>query len=303
MSVEVIEGAGPSAIAMAYERFGDPEAPPVLLVMGLGMQMIGWADGFCSALVAHGLRVIRFDNRDVGLSSHLHGAPTPDVLAALAGDPSSASYSLSDMAADTVGLLDALELDSAHFVGASMGGMIAQTIAIEHPDRVRSLTSIMSTTGDGTVGQATRDAFGALLTPPASSRREAMDRAVSIFRVIGSPGFELDEAEVRKRAALSYDRADDPLGVGRQLLAVVASGDRTAGLRSVRAPTLVLHGADDPLVDVSGGRATGAAIPGAELVVLDGMGHDLPSALWPEITARIAALVRQAERADVQAPD
>jgi pimeloyl-ACP methyl ester carboxylesterase len=254
MSPEVIRGASPSGIDIAYERFGDRDAPPVLLVMGLATQMLGWPDEFCSALVARGLHVIRFDNRDVGLSTHLHDARQPDVMAALSGDSSSASYTLSDMADDSVGLLDALELDSAHIVGASMGGMIAQAIAIEHPKRVRSLTSIMSTTGDATVGQATQEALSALLAPPATSRQEAVNRTVSIFRVIGSPGFELDEADLRERAGLAYDRADDPLGVARQLLAIIASGDRTASLRSVNVPSLVLHGADDPLVDVSGGR-------------------------------------------------
>jgi pimeloyl-ACP methyl ester carboxylesterase len=297
MSVEVISGVGPSNIDVACERFGDPEAPPVLLVMGLATQMLGWPEGFCSALAAHGLHAIRFDNRDVGLSTHLHDAPQPDVMAALSGDTSSASYTLSEMAADTVGLMDALDLDSAHVVGASMGGMIAQTVAIEHPSRVRSLTSIMSTTGDPAVGQATQQALGALLAPPASSREEAIERTVSVFRVIGSPGFELDEPELRERAGLAYDRADDPLGVGRQLLAIIASGDRTAGLRSVHVPTLVLHGAQDPLVDVSGGRATAEAVPDAELVVSEGMGHDLPEALWPEFTERIASLVSRVEAA------
>jgi pimeloyl-ACP methyl ester carboxylesterase len=199
------------------------------------------------------------------------------------------------MASDCVGLLDALELGSAHIVGASMGGMIAQTIAIEHPDRVRSLTSIMSTTGDSSVGKATQEALGALLSPPGTTRQEAVERTVSIFRIIGSPGFELDEGELRDRAALSYDRAEDPLGVARQLVAIVASGDRTASLRSVNVPTIVLHGAEDPLIDVSGAVATANAVPGADLAVYDGMGHDLPRALWPEMTARIGDLVRRAE--------
>ena len=291
----MIRGAGPPGIDIAYERFGDRDAPPVLLVMGLATQMLGWHEEFCSALVACGLHVVRFDNRDVGLSTHMHDARAPDVMAALSGDSSSASYTLSDMAGDSVGLLDALELDAAHIVGASMGGMIAQTIAIEHPNRVRSLTSIMSTTGDQTMGQATQEALGALLAAPATTRQEAVERTVSIFRVIGSPGFELDEADLRERAGLSYDRADDPLGVARQLLAIIASGDRTASLRSVNVPTLVLHGADDPLVNVSGGRATADAIPGAELVIFDGMGHDLPRPLWPEITARIDGVVQRAE--------
>ena len=295
MSLEVIRGAGPSGIDIAYERFGDHDEPPVLLVMGLATQMLGWHEEFCSALVAHGMHVIRFDNRDVGLSTHLHDARQPDVMAALSGDFSSASYTLSDMAGDSVGLLSALEIDSAHIVGASMGGMIAQTIAIEHPSRVRSLTSIMSTTGDATVGQATQEALAALLSAPATSRQEAADRTVSIFRVIGSPGFELDEVDLRERAGLAFDRADDPLGVARQLLAIIASGDRTASLRSVDVPTLVLHGADDPLVDVSGARATADAIPDAELLIFDGMGHDLPRALWPEVAARIGDVVQRSE--------
>jgi len=295
MSVAMTRSAGPSGIDVAYERFGDLEAPPVLLVMGLGTQMLGWHQEFCAQLVGRGLQVIRFDNRDVGLSTHFSAAPAPDVMAALSGDPSSASYTLSDMAADSVGLLDALSLDSAHIVGASMGGMIAQTIAIEHPNRIRSLTSIMSTTGNSAVGQASQQAIGALLSPPALDRQEAVDRTVSIFRIIGSPGFDLDEAELREQAGLSYDRADDPLGVARQLLAIIASGDRTERLRSISVPTLVIHGAGDPLVDVSGGRATAAAVPGAELDVIEGMGHDLPRALWPEITERIAALVQCAQ--------
>jgi pimeloyl-ACP methyl ester carboxylesterase len=295
VTVEIAPAAGPARLNIAYERFGDPDAPPVLLIMGLGTQMLGWPDGFCDALAARGLHVIRFDNRDVGLSSHVCDAPTPDVRAALTGDPSSASYRLSDMAADTVGLLDHLGLDSAHLVGASMGGMIAQTVAIESPDRVRSLTSVMSSTGDPAVGQATQRALMALLSPPATTREEAIERTVSIVRVIGSPAFELDEADVRWRTGLAYDRSNDPIGVGRQLVAIAASGDRTEALRSVAVPTLVLHGADDPLVDVSGGRATAGAVPGAELVVFDGMGHHLSRELWGEIARHIDELVRRAE--------
>ena len=301
MTVEVIHDAGPSGIDIAYERLGDSGAPPVVLVMGLGSQMVAWPDGFCAALVAEGLQVIRFDNRDVGLSTHFHDAPTPDVMAALQGNTSSAAYTVTDMAGDCVGLLDALELDSAHIVGASMGGMIAQMVAIEYPDRVRSLTSIMSTTGDLAVGQGRPEALAALLSPPATTREQAVDRTIAIFWVIGSPGFEHDEAEMRHRATVSFDRANDPLGVTRQTVAVIASGDRTEALRSLDVPTLVLHGAADPLVDVSGARATAEAVPDAELVIFDGMGHDLPRELWPQMAARICDLVQRAEaRAEAQ---
>jgi len=295
MSVEIARGVGPDRLDIAYERSGDSGSPPVLLLMGLGTQMLGWPDGFCGALVGQGLHVIRSDNRDIGLSSHMSDAPAPDLAAIFRGDTSSASYTLSDMAADTVGLLDALRLDSAHLVGASMGGMIAQTVAIEHPRRVRSLTSIMSSTGDPSVGQSTREAMAALLSPPATTRAEAIERTLAVLRVIGSPGFELDEADVRRRTGLAFDRAHDPVGVARQLAAIAASGDRTAALRSVSVPTLVLHGADDPLVNVSGGRATARAIPGAELVVLDGMGHHLSRELWAEIARHIGDLVARAE--------
>ncbi len=295
MSVEIAHCVGPARIDIAYERFGDPALPPVLLLMGLGTQMLGWPDGFCDALVGRGVQVIRSDNRDIGLSSHLTDAPAPDLAAIFRGDTASASYTLSDMAADTVGLLDALGLDGAHLVGASMGGMIAQTVAIEHPHRVRSLTSIMSTTGDPSVGQSTREAIAALLSPPATTRDGAIERTVSILRVIGSPGFELDEADVRWRTGVAYDRGHDPVGVARQLAAVAASGDRTGALRAVSVPTLVLHGADDPLVNVSGGRATAQAVPGAEFVEFAGMGHHLSRELWGEIARHIGEHVTRAE--------
>ena len=290
-----IRRASVGSVELAYETFGDPADPPVLLVMGFATQMLGWPDEFCRLLAARNLFVVRFDNRDIGLSTHLHDAPPPDVMAAVAGDTSSASYTLSEMAGDTVGLLDALGLTSAHLVGISMGGMIAQTVAIEHPERVRTLTSIMSTTGDPSVGGATPEALGALLAPPATTREEAQARAVAAYRVIGSPGYPLDEEALRERAGLSFDRAHDPAGVGRQLLAILASPDRTPRLAEIGVPTLVIHGAQDTLVNVSGGRATAAAIPGSELAVLEGMGHVLPRELWPDLVDRIAAHVARVE--------
>jgi pimeloyl-ACP methyl ester carboxylesterase len=284
-------------VELAYETFGSPEGAPLLLVMGLATQMIGWPDDLCRMLAERGLYVVRFDNRDIGLSTHLDSAGAPDVLAVMGGDHSRVAYRLADMAEDTAGLLDALGLDSAHVVGASMGGMIAQSLAIRHPERVRSLTSIMSTTGDPAVGAPAEAALGVLLAPPATDRDSAVQRAVDTYRVIGSPGFEFDEHGLRERAGLSFDRAYDPAGVARQLAAILASPDRTADLARVAVPTLVVHGAQDALVDVSGGRATAAAIPGAELFVVDGMGHDLPRAVWPELADRITALVDRVERA------
>jgi pimeloyl-ACP methyl ester carboxylesterase len=283
-------------IELAYETFGDQADPPLLLIMGLATQMIGWPDEFCTGLAERGLFVVRFDNRDIGLSTHLDDRGAPDMGALLGGDRSQARYALADLADDTIGLLDELGIDSAHVVGASMGGMVAQVVAIRHPRRVRSLTSIMSTTGDPAVGSPSEAAMGALLAPPATDRESAIQRAVNTFRVIGSPGFEFDEQALRERAGLAYDRRYNPPGVARQLAAILTTPDRTADLGSVSVPTLVVHGEQDALVNVSGGRATAAAIPGAELLVVDGMGHDLPRAVWPQLIDRIGALVERAEK-------
>jgi pimeloyl-ACP methyl ester carboxylesterase len=256
MTIETASNVGPARLDIAYERLGDRSAPPVLLIMGLGAQLIGWPDGFCDELVRRGLHVIRFDNRDVGQSTHLPRAPLPNMAASLAGDHSSASYTLSDMAGDAAGLLDVLGLDSVHVVGASMGGFIAQTLAIEHPRRVRSLTSIMSSTGDRAVGQPHPQVMALFASASPTNREEAMQRTLDAQRVLGSPGFAPDVEAIRDRAGRAYDRGFDPLGMARQAVAVLASGDRTSRLRSLDVPALVIHGAADPMCDVSGGRAT-----------------------------------------------
>jgi pimeloyl-ACP methyl ester carboxylesterase len=284
MSVQKAEANG---VTLAYETFGDPSRPAVLLVMGIGAQMVGWHEDFCAAL-AVGHYVVRFDNRDAGESQWLEGHP--DLEACAAGDTSSAVYTLEDMADDAIGLLDALGIGAAHVVGASMGGMIAQTIALRHPERVLTLTSIMSTTGERGIAQPTEAALAVLLSAPAKSREEAMERSVEARRVIGSPGYPRDEEEIRRRAGIAWDRGVNPAGFARQLAAVWASGDRTEALRSLDVPTLVVHGEDDPLIPVDGGEATAAAIPGAELWTVPGMGHDLPRPLWPELIARVGAL-------------
>jgi pimeloyl-ACP methyl ester carboxylesterase len=283
-----------NGIEIVYEEFGDPANETVLLIMGLGVQMLGWDERFCKLLVERGFHVVRFDNRDVGRSTKIEGGSTPDVGAALLGDASSASYTLDDMADDTVGLLDHLGIDAANLVGASLGGMIAQTVAIRHPERVLSLTSIMSTTGQQEVGQPHPEAIPALLTPPAADREGYAESVVEAFRVIGTKGVDGSEEFFRQRALRSFDRGYFPEGVARQLLGVIASGDRTAALAKVEVPTLVIHGTADPLIDVSGGKATAAAIPGARLELVEGMGHDLPRPLWPKF---IDLIVENTERA------
>jgi pimeloyl-ACP methyl ester carboxylesterase len=283
-----------NGIEIAYETFGERSDPTLLLIMGLGVQMIHWHPDFCRALVDRGFHVVRLDNRDAGHSSKIEGGPEPNLLAAMTGDTSSASYTLDDMSDDVVGLLDHLGVQAAHLVGASMGGMIAQTTAIRHPARVLSLTSIMSTTGSRSVGQARPEALQTLITPAPAERGAYVEYVVGIWRLIGSPGFERDEAWIREVAAEAYDRSFSPVATGRQLLAVLASGDRTERLAQVRVPSLVIHGRDDPLIQVSGGQATAAAIPGAELLEIAGMGHDLPREVWPRI---IDAVVANAERA------
>jgi pimeloyl-ACP methyl ester carboxylesterase len=281
-------------IEIAYETFGDPSNPAVLLVMGLATQMIAWHEDFCAELASRGFHVIRFDNRDVGRSTALRDRPAPTLRQLALRSKKAASYSLSDMAADAVGLLDQLGIDRAHIVGASMGGMIAQTIAIEHPDRVLSLCSIMSNTGSRWAGQPKLATYRVLLAVQPTDREQFIEHVLKMYRVIGSPGFDRDEDDLREIAARSYERGRNPAGSGRQLAAIIASGDRTAGLRTVRVPTVVIHGTKDPLVRPSGGRATAKAVPGARLMPIEGMGHDLPRQTWPRI---IGAIVENAARA------
>ncbi len=288
-----VQTAPANGIEIAYETFGDPSGRPLLLVMGLATQMLAWHEEFCGELTDLGFHVVRYDNRDIGLSTHMDDAPPPDVMAAFGGDTSSASYTLDDLADDAVALLDHLGIDRAHVVGASMGGMIAQTVAIRHPARVASLTSIMSTPSPA-IGSPTQEALAVLFAPPATSREEAVQRARQTYEVIGSPAYPLDVAWLETISGEAYDRAYDPLGVARQLLAIHASGDRTPGLRELAVPTLVVHGDADPLVQLAGGQATAEAVPDAELLVLEGMGHNMPRELWPQLTAAIAKVADRA---------
>jgi pimeloyl-ACP methyl ester carboxylesterase len=283
-----------NGIELAYQEMGDADGEPLLLVMGLATQMLAWDEGFCGLLADRGFRVVRFDNRDIGRSTRIESAGVPSRIDLMSGRRSTAPYLLRDMAADTIGLIDHLGIDSAHIVGASMGGMIAQALAIEHPARVRSMVSIMSTTGSRWTGLPSWKAMGVLLGRPPKGREAAVERAINTFSVIGSPGYPLDEERLRSVAGRSYDRGHSAAGVLRQLHAITASGDRTTALRNVETPTTVIHGNRDPLVRPAGGRATARAIPGARLKMIDGMGHDLPRDLWPTFVDAIAA---NAERA------
>jgi len=256
---------------------GRADDPAMLLVMGLGAQLIDWPERFCAGLADQGYFVIRYDNRDAGLSA---GMDEP--------------YALTDLAADAIGLLDALDVPRAHLVGASMGGMIAQQVAIDHPDRVLSLSSVMSTTGDRSVGQATPEAAAILLRPAATNRDEAIAASIASGRLLGSIGFDASEEALRRRAERKYDRAYRPSGLHRQLAAIYASPDRTEALRGVAVPAVAIHGDLDPLIDISGGRATAEAIPGAELVVLPGVGHGIPADAIPAMVEAIARTARRA---------
>ncbi len=285
---------GAAPLHIEYESLGNPAHPAIVLIMGLGMQLMAWPDTFCQALVARGYRVIRFDNRDCGLSGRAPGKKRANLLLAMAasalGLPVRTPYTLEDMAGDAVGLMDRLGIGRAHIVGASMGGMIAQVLAAKFPQRVLSLTSIMSSSGNRKVSKPTKPARKVLLSRPADPKNpdSVIEHLVEMFGVIGSPGYPSSREELRSRIGHSVRRAYEPAGTARQLLAIIASGDRRQLLRTISAPTLVLHGADDPLVPLAAGRDTAQNIPGAKLQVIEGMGHDFPEALMPRLAQAIA---------------
>ena len=281
-------------VEIAYDTFGDPADPALLLIMGLGMQLIHWDPELCQLLAERGFHVIRFDNRDTGHSTKIEDGPPPSLWAAMLRRKGTASYTLDDMADDAVGVLDAVGADKAHVAGASLGGMIGQTVAARHPDRVLSLASIMSTTGNRWAGMPRLKALGLFMRRPPRDRERYVEYFTRTFDVIGSPGFPRDEARIRELAATAYDRCHYPVGVARQLAAIGASGDRSPALRGLDVPTVVIHGSDDPLIPLRGGRATARAIPNAELIEIPGMGHDLPRQVWPQL---VDAIWRNTERA------
>lgn len=275
-------------ITLCYETFGEESSPPLLLIMGLGTQMIGWPDEFCRQLAERGFYVVRFDNRDSGRSTQIEGPP-PSLTQLALRRIQPVLYTLSDMAADAAGLIRELGIEPAHVVGASMGGMIAQTLAAEHPAAVRSLVSIMSNTGSRLSGNPSFAIYRFWLNRPPQDRESYIERATQIFGVIGSRGLPQDAEAHREIAARSWDRGYDPAASARQLGAIYASGNRTRLLRMIKAPALVIHGSRDPMVNHSGGVATARAIPGARMVTVKGMGHDLPAAAWPQLLAAIGA--------------
>jgi pimeloyl-ACP methyl ester carboxylesterase len=276
-----------NGIDIEYETQGKRSDPALLMVMGLGGQLTAWQQGFVDMLTERGFFTIRYDNRDCGLSTKFEGLP--NITALFTGDTSSAPYRVEDMADDAAALLTELGIEQAHVVGASMGGMITQALVIHHAEQFLSAASIMSTTGDRTVGAPTGEAMTALLRPIATSREEAIEASVEASKVIGSPDYPTPETEIRAKAAEAYDRGYYPEGTARQLAAILASPDRTEGLRGVTMPFLVMHGEADPLVTPSGGTATAAAVPGAKLITIPGMGHDLPEALWGQVVDAVVA--------------
>jgi len=286
-------------VVIHHETFGDPADPALLMVNGLGSQCVAYRTEWCARFAAEGFFTIRFDNRDVGLSTHLSEV-TPDVAATTAAVASGRTplvpYLLEDMARDAVAVLDALGIGRAHVMGLSMGGMIVQQLALDHPHRLRSMTTVMSSTGDPDVGQASAEARVLLFGPPATDRDGAIARSVEGLRTWGSPGHQDDE----RTAAIvgeAFDRSFDPAGQARQLMAILASPSRTKALGQVSVPALVMHGDQDRLVDISGGRRTAEAIPGARFEVLEGMGHDYPPAYWDRWVQLVAEHARAADLA------
>jgi len=281
-----------NGIQIEYETFGDHYSPALLLIAGCGAQMLFWEVDFCESLAKNGFFVIRFDNRDAGLSTKFDKAGIPDMMAAvraaMEGRTVESPYSLDDMADDSVGLLDALGIGKAHVCGASMGGMIAQVISCRHPDRVLSLTSIMSTTGNPGLPQGKPEAIAAVVAPAPEERGAYIEHNLNVWRRIWSPGFPFEEERARTFMEKSYDRSHCPQGMARQNTAVIAGGDRRPLLSSIRVPTLVVHGADDPLIPVEGGMDTARAIPGSKLLIVNGMGHDMPKGVWPEIVEAVS---------------
>lgn len=290
-------------VTIHYEAFGDPSDPCLLLVNGLGSQCIAYRSEWCERFVAEGFFTVRFDNRDTGLSTHFSGVPDFAAVdeAVAAGRSPEVPYLLADMAGDAIAVLDALGVEQAHVMGLSMGGMIVQQLAIDHPHRLRSLTSVMSTTGDPDVGQASDEARGVLFGPPAADRDGAIARSIAGLRAWGSPD-HLDDERTAAITGEAYDRCFDPAGVARQMAAIVSSPSRTEALGSVTVPALVLHGDRDDLVDISGGRRTADAIPGARFVVLEGMGHDYPPAYWDRWVQLVTDHARAADRAPTASP-
>jgi pimeloyl-ACP methyl ester carboxylesterase len=283
-----------NGIELAYQEAGDPDGEPLLLIMGLAMQMLGWDEDFCELLADRGFRVIRFDNRDVGRSTMLDHLGVASRFDVLRGRRSNAPYTLTDMGEDSFGLLDHLGIESAHVVGASMGGMIAQTMAIRRPDRVRSLVSMLSTTGNRWMGVPALRTWGLLIAAYPKVEEDYVARGIRTFRIIGSPGYPMDREFIVERAREMYARSHSPAGILRQTHAVGASGDRTSALRRLDLPATVLHGAADPLMRPVGARATADAIPGARLRIFEGMGHDLPRELWPDFVGEIAVTAARA---------
>jgi pimeloyl-ACP methyl ester carboxylesterase len=277
---------------LEYETFGAPGSPAVLLIAGFSQQLTSWDPRFCEQLAARGFFVVRFDNRDVGLSTKIEGAPRPKLGAIIGGDLSTLAYGVEDMADDTAGLIEALGLEAVNVVGVSMGGMIAQTLAVRHPERVKSLVSIMSTPGDRAVGQADPETMVLVMQRAPTDRAENIEQGVRVWQKIRSPGFPYDDAQGRTRIGRAFDRSFYPEGVARQAAAIVAQRDRTLALAEVRVPTTVIHGKEDTLINVSGGQATARAIPGAKLVVVPGMGHDLPEGVWPVLLDAIAEIAK-----------